>query len=135
VAKTFVDTNVFLYSIDRKDPRKQAIAKRAIQQLVASRELVISTQVLQEFFVSATRKLGYSPIDAKALLKMMASNEVVPVDLSDLETAVDLTIVHSFSFWDALIFVSAAKSKCASLLTEDLQNGFVLNGVKVVNPF
>lgn len=135
MAKTFIDTNIFLYAIDKRDLRKQQIAKSNIDRLANKGDLVLSMQVLQEFYVAAVGKLGFAQLDAKQLMQKLASNEVVIPDVLDVEAAVDNTVVCSLSFWDALILVAAAKAKCATLLTEGLQDGFVLNGVKVVNPF
>ena len=135
MAKTFIDTNIFVYALDGRDGKKQEIARACIRHLLSTSEGVVSTQVLQEFFVVATRKLEHEPLAAKQLVRNMAQNELVVIDLALIESAIDTSILNPISFWDALIVSAAASANCGELLTEDLQHGAVIAGVRVVNPF
>lgn len=96
---------------------------------------VVSLQVLQEYFANATRKLGLDPDLARQKVEVYARFRVVEPSVVDLLAAIDLHRLHKLSVWDALILYSAKKAGCRVLLTEDLQHGQVIGGVKIVNPF
>jgi len=129
----FFDTNIFLYSRDKRDPLKQAIAT---QTLLAAEKLVISTQVLQEFYSAATRKLRMDPTDAAAATEALCNLEtVVTVGRIEILRAIRVERQHRISFWDALI-VSAAETAGATILfTEDLTHGQRFGSIQIVNPF
>lgn len=133
--KAFLDANVLVYAQDAATPKKQAVARDLIASLVASADGVISTQVLQEFYVAATRKLSVPPLVAKGVLKTFAVFETVQVTPSLIQEAVDCAILNELSFWDALILAAAASAGCGRVLSEDLNPGQVILGVKVENPF
>ena len=135
VAKTFVDTNAFVYALDRGDPLKHDRARELIAALSLRSELVVSTQVVQEFFRAATRKLGHDPLAVKAVVQQFSSFEIVQVDFTLIVAAIDLSILHPLSFWDAMIIAAAREARCTRVLTEDLQHGLVIEGVRVENPF
>ena len=95
---------------------------------------VVSTQVLQEFFVSATRKLSMPPLAAKAVLKTFSIFETVQVSPALIEDAIDCSILNELSFWDALILTAAAAAGCGTVYSEDLNAGQTILGVTVQNP-
>ena len=95
----------------------------------------MSTQVLQEFFVVATRKLGVEAPHARRKVELLAAMDVVRIDPTDVLAAIDLHRLHALSFWDALIVRCAQKAGCKRLLTEDLNPGQMFDGVRVENPF
>ncbi len=133
--RSFFDTNVLIYSVDRADPAKQTIALGLIARHAKERTGVISTQVLQEFFSAATRKLGIEPIQARQHLRDFRVFDIVQVTPAIIEEGVDCSILNTLSFWDGLIVASAAAAKCAELLTEDLADSQIVQGVAVRNPF
>jgi predicted nucleic acid-binding protein len=136
-ARAFVDTNVFVYLFDDDAPRKQAAAREILRTDGRGRELVLSTQVLQEFYVAVTRKLD-RPLDGEAALEAveaMSELSVVQVDPAMIESAIRLGLAHSVSFWDALIVRAAITSDCAVLLSEDMQDGRHFDELRVENPF
>lgn len=134
--KCFVDTNVLAYSVDAADPTRRRRACEVLAALDGNAGVpVISTQILQEFFVVATRKLGIEPLAAKELLSALGVMETVLIDGSLIESAVDCSILSRLSFWDALVVVSAARAHCECLLSEDLAHGQIIRGVRVENPF
>jgi predicted nucleic acid-binding protein len=96
---------------------------------------VVSPQVLQEYFVAATRKLKLDAHVARRNVELFGRFEVANAGSEDVLAAVDLHLLHRISFWDALILQTAKQKNCAVLLTEDLQDGRVFDGVEVVNPF
>lgn len=102
-----------------------------------TRQLVLSTQVLQEFYVTVTRKLAkpLSPGEGAAATRRIGKYTVVRVDPAMVYRAIDLSQRHVVSFWDALILRAAIESDCEVVLTEDLQDGWEVEGVLVENPF
>ena len=133
--RVFLDANVLVYAQDTATPEKQRKSREVIQQLAESADGVISTQVLQEFYVAATRKLGVAPLAAKGVLKTFAVFETVQVSPALIQEAIDCSILNELSFWDALILAAAASAGCSTVLSEDLNAGQVILGVKVQNPF
>jgi len=135
VTRIFVDTNVLLYAEDARDRAKRARARALIEQLVTSGDLVVSTQILQELFVAATRKLGIAAAIARTLVEDYSKLDVVLVRPEIMLAAIDLHRVGAISFWDALVVKCASIAGCSRLLTEDLQHGQVIDGVRIENPF
>jgi predicted nucleic acid-binding protein len=136
-ARTFVDTNVFVYLFDRDAPAKRAVAGGILESHGGSRQLTLSTQVLQEFFVTVSRKLG-KPLPLDQALEATQNLAALPMVLIDPEmvlAAIELSGRHRLSFWDALILQAARRAGCTSVLSEDLQDGFRLGELRVENPF
>jgi predicted nucleic acid-binding protein len=134
---TFVDTNVLVYAHDRSETRKQAVARARLEELWRERTGVLSTQVLQELYVIATRKLA-TPMPrttARRVVALYAEWQVVQVDVPLILAASDLEERHTLSFWDALVVEAARRAGATRLLTEDLQAGRRIAGVRVENPF
>lgn len=132
--KVFLDANILLYAQDAGSPHKQRRSRDIIAHLADSGEGVISTQVMQEFFVAATRKLGVPPLAAKAVLKTFTVFEIVQVSPALVHEGIDCSVLNALSFWDALILAAAASAGCSTVYTEDLNNGQIIMGVKVQNP-
>jgi predicted nucleic acid-binding protein len=133
--RAFLDTNVFVYLFDRDAPAKQQRAREIVSDVGA--EAVLSTQVLQEFYVSVTRKLArpLTPADAEGAVRDLALLEVVVVDVPIVKRAVTLSRADALSFWDALIVEAARAHGCTRLLSEDLQDGRAFGDLHVENPF
>lgn len=132
--RCFVDTNVFVYSVDTSDLAKQA---RAQDVLLNTSEIVVSTQVMNEFYVITTRKLD-KPLaadDAAAIIEQMAMYTCVAVDPVLVRRAIRAGRQWQLSHWDALMLESARQSACQLLLTEDLADGADYGGVRIANPF
>jgi predicted nucleic acid-binding protein len=134
-ARSFFDTNVIAYTDDRSSPAKQKLALELLAEHRRAGTGVVSLQVLQEYFVSATRKLGVDPAVARRKVELLAELDVMTPDLGDVLAAIDLHRLHGTSFWDALILRSAAQAGCAVLFTEDFQHGRTMEGLRIVNPF
>ena len=129
--RVFLDANVLVYAQDAGSAKKQRVSREIITRLSASADGVISTQVLQEFYVAATRKLGVPPLAAKGILKTFAVFETAQVSPALIQEAVDCSILNQLSFWDALILAATAAAGCGVVLSEDLNPGQVILGVKV----
>jgi predicted nucleic acid-binding protein len=133
----FLDTNVLVYLYDRDSPEKQA---RSISVLAQGREhfrLVISTQVLQEFYVTVARKFSQVLTEAEILLALRSLQDfsTVQIDVPAIFDAIELRKRFQLSFWDALITQAALAAGCTRLLTEDLQHGLRIGSLTVENPF
>ncbi len=133
--RVLIDTNVLLYADDLDAGEKRLIAQEVLRELITESRAVFSTQVLQEFFVNATRKLGVPAEIASKKVELLMRLEVVIVRSELILSAIDLHRLHGLSFWDALVVRSAAAAGCARILSEDLQHGQVIDGVRIENPF
>ncbi|MFH0343622.1 MAG: PIN domain-containing protein [Chromatiales bacterium] len=134
-ARSFLDTNILLYTDSVEAPAKQ---RRALELLAEHRLAgtgVVSLQVLQEYFVAATRKLTVEPGVARRKVELFANYHVVVLDVDDVLAAIDLHRLHQVSFWGALVVRAAKEGGCSVLLSEDLQPGRAIDGVRIVNPF
>lgn len=134
-ARSFLDTNILIYSVDRADPAKQNTALELIARHAKDRSGVISTQVLQEFYSAATRKLGIEPLQARQHLRDFRVFDIVQVTPAIIEEGIDCSILHQLSFWDGLILATAATAKSTELLSEDLSHQQKLQGITIRNPF
>ena len=132
--RVFLDANILAYAQDAGAPQKQRTSREVIAALAESGDGVISTQVMQEFFVAATRKIGVSPLVAKSVLKTFAVFEIVQVSPALIQEAVDCSILNQLSFRDSLILAAAASAGCSTVYSEDLNPGQAILGVKVQNP-
>jgi predicted nucleic acid-binding protein len=134
-ARSFLDTNVLLYTDAVDAPAKQ---RRALELLATQRRArtgVLSLQVLQEYFVAATRKLAVDAAVARRKVELFANYHLVVLDVEDVLAAIDLHRLRQISFWDALVVRAAKEGGCAVLYSEDLQPGQSIDGVRIVNPF
>ena len=133
----FVDTNVLVYTRDASEPVKQERAQVWMATLWESRTGRTSVQVLNEFYVTVTRKLSPAMSVAEARADVFDLGEWDPVVLTDalLHQAWAIEDRYGLSYWDSLIVAAAQVEGCHHLLTEDLQDGMRLDGVTVVNPF
>ena len=131
----FVDTNVLVYLFDGDAPGKQEVARRILTD--RPEDLVLSIQVLGEFYVSVTRKLAepLAPESARNAVADLCALSVRPILPSLVLTAVQRSQTSQISYWDALIVESAIDAGAEVLLTEDLQHGQRFGRLRVVNPF
>jgi predicted nucleic acid-binding protein len=135
--RTFVDTNILVYAVDDSERAKQDIA-RAVLESGDYGELVLSTQVLGEFYVTVTRKLAepVSEAGAAELVDWLGlMNPTVSVDPALVKSAVQTSRAARVSYWDGLVVAAADRAGCARLLTEDLNDGQEIGSVRVENPF
>jgi predicted nucleic acid-binding protein len=132
--RIFLDTNVLVYAFDRDEPAKR---KRSLAILGGTDDIVLSTQVLQEFYVVVTRKLKHPlpDVDAEIAVRDLARLEVVTVDPEIVLTAIPTSRAHALSFWDALVVCAASAVGCEVLYSEDMQHDREIAGVRVVNPY
>lgn len=134
-APVFVDTNVFIYALDRGDLKKQHAAMAWRTELWKSHSGRTSFQVLQEFYVNVAQKWPGAREQARAEVRDLLAWRPAPVDGAILEQGWKIQDRCQLSFWDALIVAAAKSLACRYLLTEDLQAGQEVDGITVVNPF
>jgi predicted nucleic acid-binding protein len=134
-ARSFFDTNVLLYADDKSAPIKQRRSRDLMAEHRRDGTGVISLQVLQEYFVNVTRKLGVDTRIARRKVELLAELDVAVPQVPDVLAAIDMHRLHGFSFWDALILRTAQQAGCSVLLSEDFQHDREIDGVRIVNPF
>jgi predicted nucleic acid-binding protein len=132
-----VDTNVLVYGDDVSDPVKNSRVAEWLEMLWIQRSGRVSTQVLNEYYVTVTRKLapGLSQGDARAKVRRYQLWRPWQVDHQTVETAWGIEARFGVHYWDALVVASAQQAGCEYLLTEDLQHAQKLGPVTVINPF
>ena len=135
--KFFVDTNLLVYAYDSSAGKKWKTSLEVLSLLWNHRTGVLSTQVVQELFVSLTQKVKnpIRPEMAKEIISDLVQWPLVVNDGKNILRAIDLQIKYHFSFWDSLILQAAIISKSEFLLSEDFQDGQVIESVTIVNPF
>lgn len=135
--KAFFDTNVLVYLFDADAPAKQNRARELLDREVRAGRAVLSTQVLQEFYVTVTRKLGHplTPDVAYRAVADLSALPLVQVDRPMILSAIQRSHRDPLSFWDALIVQAALTAGAEVLHTEDLQHGRILDGLRFDNPF
>ncbi len=136
-ARTFVDTNILLYAHDASESARQPTARAVLEQLWADGTGTLSTQVLQEFYVVATGKLKVPlrPAEAREIIGLYSAWPVVVLGPALILNASRLHEDGGISFWDALIIEAASVAGAERLLTEDLQHGQLIAGIRIENPF
>jgi len=135
--KIFLDTNIIVYAYDSSAQSKHEIAKKIMRELWDSGQGMISTQVLQEFYVSVTKKIP-KPLDmnlAKHIIKDLMYWDIVVNDGKTILEAIEIQIRHRFSFWDSLVIQAAIKGGAEVLLSENLESERVISSIEIKNPF
>jgi predicted nucleic acid-binding protein len=135
--RRFIDTNVLVYAHDESAGAKRYQARTLVEQLWDSREGCLSVQVLQEFFVTVTRKIA-KPLDAETAKQIVADFSRWRVHVPAADDVLGAIGIHQrtgISFWDAMIVRSTSEMSCAVLYSEDLNAGQEYSGAVVENPF
>lgn len=131
----FFDTNVLVYAEDEDNPTKQLKALDLVSKHYADGTLAVSLQVLQEYFSTLTRKRGMDLALAQRKVELLSGARVVRFGPEDVISAIELHRLSRISFWDSLIVHAARLVKADVLYTEDMQDGSVVGGVRIHNPF
>lgn len=134
---TFVDTNVLVYGHDKDAGAKHERAAALVAELWERQRGVISTQVLQEFYVTVTQKIPtpIAPNRTRGIIRAYGQWKLEMNALATILQASEIQEKHRLSFWDAMIIAAAMRGGAQLLLTEDLNHGQVIEGVRVCNPF
>jgi predicted nucleic acid-binding protein len=133
----FVDTNIFVYAYDISAGEKHNKAKEILKDLWSRGHGITSTQVLQELFVTLTRKIA-KPIDvitAREIVKDFLKWKIVIVDGDIILEAIDIHREHRYSFWDSVIVAAAVQGGAGTVLSEDLSDKHKIKGTVIRDPF
>lgn len=135
VSKIFIDTNILVYTLDTNDQTKQKWSRNMLHKLINEHQAVLSTQVLSEFFVVATKKLEADPIIIKNIIHNFHNMEIVNTDSGLVDEAIDISVIYKLSYWDSLIIAAAERAQCQFIISEDLNPGQNYRGIRLINPF
>ena len=134
--KIFFDTNFFVYLFSRSEPEKRNHCLALMDTLgKGSNTLVWSTQVVQEFYVTMTRKFQKDPQLVKSSIRLFHHMELVVNSMNTIEQAIDIQTTAQLSFWDSLVISAAQQAHCTILISEDLNDGQIIQGIEIRNPF
>lgn len=135
--RQFIDTNILVYAHDATAGQKHETAKSLIQSLWHSREGTLSIQVLQEFFVTITKKIAYpyNNQEAAKIIEDLSTWHIHSPSITDILAATEIQTRYQLSFWDSMIIHSANTLGCGVLWTEDLNNGQIIHQTTIRNPF
>ena len=133
--KVLVDTNIFIYILDDADKQKQEAASQALSGLEANHTVIVSTQVLQEVYNVATRKVKVDPAHARTFVAKLRRFDIAVINVETIIEAMTTSELYRISFWDALLVAAAMQKKCTAIVTEDLSDGQNIHGIQIVNPF
>lgn len=133
----FVDTNIVVYAYDRTAGSKFERSRELMEKLWDSGEGVVSTQVLEEFYVTVTAKIpnALKPVEARQIISDLGTWTVVVLEIRDILAASEMAERYRVSFWDGLILAAAHKEEAATLWSEDLNHGQKYGGITAYNPF
>ncbi len=135
--KVFLDTNVLVYAHDKSSGEKFIRARELVFDLWKSKNGILSTQVIQEFYTCITKKITepLSVQTTKDIITQLLQWQLVVNDGETILAAIDLHLKYKYSFWDSMIIKSAINGGANLLLSEDLSHGQIIEGVKIENPF
>lgn len=135
--KIFLDTNILVYTFDNEAAAKKKRALELLDSLYDSSEYCVSTQVIEEFWNVALRKME-PPLSEDGIRDFISSLPKERVEIINMDT-INLALVikknHGFSFWDSMIIATAVKAGCTILYSEDMRDGSSISGVEIINPF
>lgn len=134
-SKIFIDSNFFIYLLNKDEEAKRKQCAELLLKLEKTSTIVISTQVAKEVSAVLLRKFQYPADHLKVLLSQMERFEVVETPVSLIRNGIDIMQSYKLSFWDALICATAAHAKCATIITEDMNDGQLILGMKIRSPF
>ena len=130
-----LDTNILVYAVDR-DAGDRHDRSREIVGQAAQRDCVLTVQALAEFFHATTRKNVLEPLRAGAFVRdWLDVFDVASADSPTLVDAMEAVAEHRLSFWDSMLWATARRTGCSAILSEDMQDGRLLGGVEIINPF
>jgi len=135
--RAFLDTNILVYAYDQHEPHKQSKAQELITDGIEKEILLISVQVLGEFFNVVTRHIPQpmTPDEAQEIIAAISILPVQEIDLAMVTRAIDTHKTYRISYWDALIVAAAERAGCTLILSEDLSDGQAYHNMVVRNPF
>ena len=134
--KVFIDSNIFIYAYTSDDEQKHAIARELLRNNVLNSEIILSVQILNEFY-SVMAKYKYPHNEIKLCLnEIIEQVKVMPLELETIKRCIFIKEKYCYSWWDSLVLASSLENDCEILYSEDLQcNQVIGNKLRIVNPF
>ena len=135
--RVFLDTNILIYAHDMDAGSKHDAARAIVEKIWDDETGIISTQVIQEFYVNVTRKMPkpITPVQARGIIINYFSWKVEAIEPHTILSASEIEEKYVLSFWDSLIIATASQSEAVKILTEDLNHGQTIEGVLIENLF
>jgi len=135
--KVFLNTNILIYAHDIDASLKHDVSIAILEKIWEEKNGVISTQVIQEFYVNVTRKIPnpITPVQARGIILNYFSWHVEAIEPHTILSASEIEEKYVLSFWDSLIIATASQSEAGKIITEDLNHGQNIEGVLIENPF
>ncbi|MBN1960673.1 MAG: PIN domain-containing protein [Deltaproteobacteria bacterium] len=137
MSRVLLDTNILVYAYDRSETAKQLCVIKLLQELTQRHEIVLSAQIMGEFFTVVTRKLIAKLTTEEACMLMQNFSQawlILPINDVVTTQAARIVIDHSIAYWDAQLLAVAQQNKVKFILSEDLQDGRLFKDVKIINP-
>ncbi len=135
-ARLFIDTNILIYALDPAEAEKRQVSADLLRATIRMRTLTLSPQSLNECYRVLTQRRKLMPIDqARAYIRTLAPWAIAPLDAKTTEQAFAIQDETGASWWDSLILTSAVQAQCRLFVSEDLQDGRVVSGMRIANPF
>ena len=131
----FLDTNFFVYLFSKDEVKKREICYRVFQEFDQKSHVVISTQVLKEFAAVMIGKIKMDPLKVKNIIDDLSEFEVIDTNIKIIKQAIDIQILNQLSFWDSLVISAAKSANCSVILTEDMNDGQVIDELRIQSPF
>lgn len=134
--RLFVDTNILIYALDPAEPRKRAVSADLLRRTISSHTLTLSPQSLNECYRVLTQRRRLMPVDAaRAFVRLIAPWAIAPLDAATTERAWAVQDAASLSWWDSLMVAAALRAECRLFVSEDMQDGVEIEGMRIANPF
>jgi predicted nucleic acid-binding protein len=134
--RVFVDTNILIYALDPADPRKRQGSADLLRQTISNRTLTLSPQSLNEGYRVLTQRRRLMAVEAaRGYLRTLAPWATAPLDATTTERAFAVEDETGYSWWDSLMLASALLAHCRLFVTEDLQHGREVSGLRIMSPF
>lgn len=134
LAKIFIDADIIITANDKKDYAKQIKAIELIKKIMRNGNGVISTQVLQEYAITASRKLDQAQNAVLRQLKLLETFEIINQTPFQVQRAVEIMHLYEIEFYDALVISGAEQANCLEIYSQNLKKGPFYSGIKIINP-
>ena len=133
--KVFIDSNFFIYLFDKGEKKKRQHCSKLLVKLESTHSIVISTQVIKEISSVLLRKFQYPVSDLKIFIGQLEKFEVAETPATVIQKGLDILSSYQLSFWDSIICATAASANCRLIISEDMQDGQEILGMKIQSPF
>ncbi len=134
--RLFIDTNILIYALDPADPRKRAVSADLLRKTISNHTLTLSPQSLNECYRVLTQRQRLMPVgEARGFVRLLAPWAIAPLDAATTERAWAVQDKAGLSWWDSLMVAAALRAECRLFVSEDMQDGAAIEGMRIANPF